>query len=112
MTDSAAGIIAAGILSGATSLGGLVKWAATIWAKAIDRSSSVIAENTAAFVRVAELLGRVDVRTELAHDRMVEVHNEISGVTETPLEIEPQAHSVFHTTTPGGGYRVPQKKRP
>jgi hypothetical protein len=64
----------------ASGLGIAIRWSAGIVRDAMKDSTLAIRESTAAMVRLAEWLGRVDVRTEDVHSRVVEVHHEISGV--------------------------------
>jgi hypothetical protein len=91
-------IIAAAILTAAGTLGALVRASAGIVRDAMAAATSVIARNTDQLQHVAELLGRVDVRTENAHARVVEVHQEISGVHDAadPEALKP----TFETKTP------------
>lgn len=65
--DPAVASYCAAIVSGLTAAGALVaraiRWAARSYRAAVLSTAEVIRENTAAFNRVAELLGRVDART-------------------------------------------------
>jgi hypothetical protein len=91
-----AGTVAALITAGtaiASGLGLAIRWSAGIVRDAMKDSTLAIRESTAAMVRLAEWLGRVDVRTEDVHSRVVEVHHEISGVHEAVVAApEPAAN--------------------
>ena len=79
------------ISTGVAAIGGAIRWSAGIVRDAIaataenhttllKESNQVIRDNTAAFTKVAEALGRVDVRTEDAGKRLAEIHAEVSDV--------------------------------
>ena len=74
--------LAGTVVAAATTLGGFIRWSAGRLAKSWDDLSDVIKMNTEMLTKVAEMLGRVDVRTEVVSDQMTEIHQEISGVHE------------------------------
>ena len=123
-----------------TGLGVAVRWSAGIirdafketreaMAAARAESSQVIRDNTAAFAKFTEWLGRVDVRTEETTRRVVEVHQEISGVheapsaeeiaasrdseeqDETPVENPMRRHNRAQSPAKGAGYSFAKAKK-
>ncbi len=91
--------------AGLTALGVGVRWSAGIVRDAFkenrdaiaqlrSESTQVIRDNTAAFAKLTEWLGRIDVRTEESTRRVVEVHHEISGVHDKPSveDLEPTSN--------------------
>ena len=77
--------IAGALVIGLPAAGALIRSGLKLIANALNRSSSVIEKNSAAFADLKEMLGRVDVRTQDAHGRVVEIHREISDVHEIPM---------------------------
>jgi len=89
--------VIAAVVGGSTALGGFIRWAAGRLASSWDNLAAVIQTNTNALLKAAEVMGRVDVRTEEVGDRMIEIHDEISGVKSTTTATE---HVERITTTP------------
>ncbi len=98
MTDGQLEIIAGAIVTGCGILGGLVRWSAGIIRSMFTTTLKVIDDNTKAFGKLSEFLGRVDVRTDMTHSRMVEIHSEISDVHSVP--IPPSDFSASEAITP------------
>ncbi len=140
ITDGQIATIVTVIGAGLTALGVAVRWSAGIIRDAFKETrdattamrsefTQVTRDNTAAFAKLTEWLGRVDVRTEETTRRVVEVHQEISDVhkaptpedmarseladeneeNDTPVE-NPRRHARAQSPARGAGYSFSKKK--
>jgi hypothetical protein len=107
---SDAQIIALAIAAAGGTLGALVRASAGIVRDAMTAATATIERNTSQLAHVAEVLGRVDVRTDEAHARVAEVHREISGVHDAPPQPSFETKTPPPRNTPAGGYSIVRGK--